>query len=298
MNRRWAIVIAVISLAAAVAVGFFAKSTYENLIDTTMLPVPVVEIQPYTQLAAGMFEEREFPQGLANLPYYQSIQDLVGRMSTGNLGVGLPVPLSGAGLPAQVRLAGPEFEVVSLPIDPEAIIGGHVNIGDRVNLYLLRVIDLDDFGPSMPAATDPVTPTEPTGLDMFGDLLFSGPTEGASLPVFTVADIFSGTEIISDTHRLTIINNMMGFSELVVSGVEVVDLRTRRGTPTRGTQQATNQDPLVGDADSSANTRASEAGTIEIVSLALLPDDVIAVLDAMAETIGAGADLWLTLALP
>jgi len=69
------------------------------------------------------------------LPYYQSVQALNGKLSTIALTAGLPVAQASAVSPTEFRLADPEFEVISIPVEPVSAVGGQIRIGDRVNLY-------------------------------------------------------------------------------------------------------------------------------------------------------------------
>ena len=75
------------------------------------------------------------PRAMQALPYFQSIADLNGRISTAPLPSGLPVAQSLAVEPQTFRLADAAFEVVSIPVEPVSAVGGQIHIGQRVNLY-------------------------------------------------------------------------------------------------------------------------------------------------------------------
>ena len=69
------------------------------------------------------------------MPYSQSLDDLVGKISIAPLPVGLPVPQTSAVPVAEFRLADAAFEVISIPVEPVSAVGGQIRIGERVNLY-------------------------------------------------------------------------------------------------------------------------------------------------------------------
>jgi hypothetical protein len=90
-----------------------------------------------------MFQMREMPRTMASLPYYQSTQDLEGKISTVSLPAELPVAQANAVPVSQFRLADAKYEVLSIPVEPVSAVGGQIRIGEQVNLYqvLPEVID-------------------------------------------------------------------------------------------------------------------------------------------------------------
>jgi len=232
---------ATLALILAISLALYGKKQYEQQVSTTTLPVPVTEIPPYTVLTSDMFTVQEMPQTVKQLPYYREIEDLVGMMSAATLFPGVPVAIPYAGDVEQVRLAPSEFEVVSLPIIPEAIVGGNISLGDIVNIYYLT----DDQNMS-----------------------------------------------VADAEKA----DVEGVAQLVAANVRIVDLRTKQGNPTQRVQLDENDTPIVG---SSSSSTSNEKTTINIVTFALLPEDVKVVLDAFSDAdVLGGGQLWLTLATP
>ena len=135
MNRAVQFVIGLIAIGLAIGAGLYGRNVYLKEVSTYMVPVPVSPIPAYTVLASDMFQLREMPRSLEALPYYQQASDLVGQISTAPLPAGLPIPQENAVPVDKFRLAGPDFEVLSIPVEPVSAVGGQIRIGQRVNLY-------------------------------------------------------------------------------------------------------------------------------------------------------------------
>ena len=82
MRNRQALLIAIISLIIAVAVGLFAETQYQALVATTELVVPAIEIPPYTVVSPAMFKTRSFPAPMAQEGVYRSLDEVAGKIST------------------------------------------------------------------------------------------------------------------------------------------------------------------------------------------------------------------------
>lgn len=217
MKRGYLFLIGFLSILGALAVGWFGKNTYEHQILTTTLPVPRGVIEPYTLLSADLFTLQEFPRSLGGLPYYQAITDLDGKISAVRLQSGLPVAVSYAAPIEQYRLADASLEVFSIPVSPEIVIGGRVQIGDRLNLYLLADKQIPQENEQERAKPTPfITSSVPTEF---------------SLP---------GIEALG--------KDRLGVVILVAENVAVVDLRTSGGESVSGNQNA--QSVLPGGSDS------------------------------------------------
>ncbi len=135
MNRSLQILIGVLSVGLALAAGIYGRNLYLQEVSTYKVPVPIQTIQPYTVLSEDQFQLREMPRAMANLPYFQSISDMEGLISTTTIPAGLPVTKTSAVPAAQFRLADARYEVVSIPVAPVSAVGGQIQIGQRVNLY-------------------------------------------------------------------------------------------------------------------------------------------------------------------
>lgn len=135
MNRSMQFVIGLVALALALVAGFYGRNAYLKEVSTVLIPVPVRPIPPYTLLSPDLFNLREVPRAMQALPYYQTIDDMNGRISNAPLPAGLPVAQGLAVTPEVFRLADAAFEVVSIPVEPVSAVGGQIHIGQRVNLY-------------------------------------------------------------------------------------------------------------------------------------------------------------------
>ena len=153
LNRTVQFVIGLFSLILALAAGFYGRNLYLKEVSTYQVPVPIHPISAYTVLKAEMFQMREMPRSMESLPYYQSVQDLNGKLSTIALTAGLPVAQASAVSPMEFRLADPEFEVISIPVEPVSAVGGQIRIGDRVNLYqvIAETTNADQVETTFPA---------------------------------------------------------------------------------------------------------------------------------------------------
>jgi Flp pilus assembly protein CpaB len=135
MGRRiFEAVIGIALLVIAFVLAFLFQQTYRTGVEWQSLPVPVKDIPPYTMLTESMFEQKDFPRALSG-GYASSLGQLVGKISTTMIPADLPVPLKLVSSPESFRLADPSMEVVSVPISPPSAVGGHVRVGDKVNIY-------------------------------------------------------------------------------------------------------------------------------------------------------------------
>ena len=135
MNRSIQILVGFLSIVLALAAGIYGRNTYLKEVSTYQVPVPVRAIPPYTLLSSDLFQMREMPRTLESLPYFQTLTDLTGLISTAPIPAALPVAQANAVPAAEFRLADARFEVVSIPVQPVSAVGGQVQIGQRVNLY-------------------------------------------------------------------------------------------------------------------------------------------------------------------
>ena len=136
MPTRFAILIAIISLFVALGVGAFAETQYQQLVATTELVVPAVEIPPYTVVASGMFKVRSFPAPMAQEPVYRDLSELSGKITTIALKPDQLVYRDQLVPLKQFRYTDDErLEIVSFPIKPEQAVGGQIKPGQRLNIY-------------------------------------------------------------------------------------------------------------------------------------------------------------------
>lgn len=136
MRNRVALLIAIISLVVALMVGWFAETQYQELVATTELVVPAVEIPPYTVVSPAMFKARSFPAPMANEPVYRDASELSGKISTVTLEPDQLVYRNQLVPLQQFRYTEDErLEVISFPIKPEQAVGGQVKVGQHINIY-------------------------------------------------------------------------------------------------------------------------------------------------------------------
>jgi Flp pilus assembly protein CpaB len=143
MNRTVQFIIGVIAVVVALGAGFYGRNLYLKEVSTYQVPVPINAIPAYAILDADMFQMREMPRTMASLPYYQSTQDLEGKISTVSLPAELPVAQANAVPVTQFRLADAAYEVLSIPVEPVSAVGGQIRIGEHVNLYQLLPEEID-----------------------------------------------------------------------------------------------------------------------------------------------------------
>ena len=236
MNRMVQFIIGVLAVVLALGAGFYGRNLYLKEVSTYQIPVPIKDIPAYTVLDASMFQIREMPRTMATLPYHQSIQELVGKISTVSLPAGLPVAQANAVSVDQFRLADASFEVLSIPVDPVSAVGGQIRIGERVNLYQV--------------------------------LSEQSNSENATLSA-------------NDSSTFKV--------ELIAGNILVVDVRNSQGVAA-----TTNQD----EESTSTFSSSTQAEQVQILTLAVKPEAVNVILDAVAASKKQGGLLWTTLALP
>ena len=237
MNRAAQFIIGLIAIVLALGAGFYGRNLYLKEVSTTQVPVPINPIPVYTILSADMFQLREMPRTMESLPYYQSVQELDGKISTIPLLAGLPVPQANAVPMTQFRLAEASFEVLSIPVEPVSAVGGQIRIGDRVNLYQVLPEKSDPAGGAIPSSSDQ--------------------------PGFKV--------------------------ELIAGSVLVVDVRNAQGVMAETSQKSEDNSALGG---------SPQTEQVQILTLAVSPESVQVILNAIAASQKQGGLLWTTLALP
>jgi hypothetical protein len=141
MKKVIQIIVAVIAIASSVAIGIWAKNNYLSSVTLVKIPVPKVDIEPYTLLTEAHFVLAEFPSALLEKgsAYALTEIELVGKMTTSKLANGLPVAKSLVSSPNDFRLASPDLQVLSIPVTPDMAVGGQVRIGEKVHLYRIVV---------------------------------------------------------------------------------------------------------------------------------------------------------------
>lgn len=146
MKKQTKSVIAgVLMIAAGLASGYFAHNAFQKGIDMVGYAVPKAEIAPYTVLSAELFTTRELPRALAatGAEYCADIRQLEGRMTTSRLVASLPVACAVISESQDYRLADPSLEVVSFSIPAESAVGGEIEAGANINIYLVRTYQTD-----------------------------------------------------------------------------------------------------------------------------------------------------------
>lgn len=236
MNRTVQFIIGVIAVVVALGAGFYGRNLYLKEVSTYQVPVPINAIPAYAILDADMFQMREMARTMASLPYYQSTQDLEGKISTVSLPAELPIAQANALPVTQFRLADAAFEVLSIPVEPVSAVGGQIRIGEHVNLYQVLPEEIDPENTAI-SATD--------------------------LSTFKV--------------------------DLIARSVLVVDVRNAQGVAAESNQKSEDNSTFGG---------SPQNEQVQILTLAVEPKDVDAILTAVAASKKQGGLLWSTLALP
>jgi hypothetical protein len=236
MNRLTQFIIGLIAMALALGAGFYGRNLYLKEVSTYQVPVPVNAIPAYTILRADLFQMREMPRTMESLPYYQSIPDLDGMISAVPLPAGLPIAQFNAVPVPQFRLAGAEYEVLSIPVEPVSAVGGQIRIGEHVNLY--------QVSPEKTGAANSDIAVE-------------------KQPEFAV--------------------------DLIAGSVLVVDVRNAQGVAAETGQTS--------DGISTFNS-SPQTEQVQILTLAVKPEAVNTILNAVANAKKQGGLLWTTLAIP
>lgn len=136
MGNRLMLLIAMVAGIVALVVGVFADTQYQLLVATVTLPVPAVEIPPYTIVSPTLFELKSFPKPMAQEAVYRTLEETAGKITTITLAPGQLVYLNQLVSPKDFRFTDDErLEIVSFPIHPEQAAGGQIKAGQRINIY-------------------------------------------------------------------------------------------------------------------------------------------------------------------
>ena len=129
----------ILSLGAAalsILCGLNAEKLFVKNLGLVTIPVPNREIEPYTVITEDMFTTTEFTGYIKDFDYAVSYSSLDGRMTTGTLAAGLPVPMAFISQAAGFYMDDPKLEIVSIPMEPGQMIGGNIYPNQYVNLYI------------------------------------------------------------------------------------------------------------------------------------------------------------------
>lgn len=135
MRKLWPVVLLVCALLVGGGVFAYASRSFDRLVATRPLVVAAIPLPPYTIITEDMLVMRELPRVLEAEAIYLEPADVVGRITTGPIPAGALLYRAQVVAPAQFRLAPPELEVVSIPVDPARAVGGQIEIGHVVNIY-------------------------------------------------------------------------------------------------------------------------------------------------------------------
>jgi hypothetical protein len=153
-QRKWFLIVGVLSLLAAAGGGLYAYRFYDSLVTTARAVTVVRVVQPYTQITPDMLIERDVPRSILEEPIYKTSQELSGRITTVALYPEQLVYRHQAVTPAEFRYTDdPALEVVSFPVDPSKAVGGQIQIGHLVNVYRIKKVGTTS-AVALPRATD------------------------------------------------------------------------------------------------------------------------------------------------
>ena len=151
----------ILSLGAAtlsILCGLNAEKLVVKNLGLVTIPVPNREIEPYTVITEDMFTTTEFTGYIKDFDYAVSYSSLDGRMTTGTLAAGLPVPMAFISQAAGFYMDDPKLEIVSVPVEPGQMIGGNIYPDQYVNLYIRQKSEIKNLSnisssfPDSPAA--------------------------------------------------------------------------------------------------------------------------------------------------
>jgi len=139
MTRRTTLFAGLVAIVLGLAIGMYAYAQADRMIAVAQVPVPAVDIPPYTLIQEGMLGWREVPRSLLAERIVARPEQVVGRIAVVPLYHGQVIYPHYLRLPEGFRFtADPTMEVVSFPVEPERAVGGQVRIGQRINIYALN----------------------------------------------------------------------------------------------------------------------------------------------------------------
>ncbi len=130
------IILSLGAITLSLLLGLNAEKLFVKNLGLVTIPVPVREIEPYTVITEDMFTTTEFTGYIKDFDYAVSYSSLDGRMTTGTLAAGLPVPMAFISQSAGFYMDDPKLEIVSIPVAPGQMIGGNIYPDQYVNLYI------------------------------------------------------------------------------------------------------------------------------------------------------------------
>ena len=138
MNRRTQLILGFLALILAVGSGYGVYTYFDRLTTTATVPVPRVPIPTGALIRPDLLREREVPRMLLKEPIYPSLESLAGQVAQIPLQPGLVVYRAHAVAPQEYRLvADPTLSVVSVPVDPARAVGGQIQPGHIVDIWVL-----------------------------------------------------------------------------------------------------------------------------------------------------------------
>ena len=112
------IILSLGAVALSLLCGLNAEKLFVKNLGLVTIPVPNREIEPYTVIAEDMFTTTEFTGYIKDFDYAVSYSSLDGRMTTGTLAAGLPVPMAFISQAAGFYMDDPKLESMDGYTDP------------------------------------------------------------------------------------------------------------------------------------------------------------------------------------
>lgn len=149
MRVRTQIVISIVCLVVAAAVGLGLYTAFSRMVTIAQVVTPAVTIPAGALIEGWMLTTREVPRPLLTEDIYTSAEELAGRVAVTVLRPGMVVYRPFAVSPSEFRLVeDPALTVVSFPVDPARAVGGQIQPGHRVDVWRLVAV--------RPSATSPL----------------------------------------------------------------------------------------------------------------------------------------------
>ena len=136
VNKTLKFILSLGAAALSLLCGLNAEKLFVKNLGLVTTPVPNREVEPYTVITEDMFTTTEFTGYIKDFDYAVSYSSLDGRMTTGTLAAGLPVPMAFISQAAGFYMDDQKLEIVSVPVAPGQMIGGNIYPAQYVNLYI------------------------------------------------------------------------------------------------------------------------------------------------------------------
>ena len=134
---------------AALFVYQFSANKYDEQINYINVFVPAEDIPAYSIITKDMLEQKAYAGIVYDDGTFEGdIENIIGKLTVGKLAVEAPIPASMIVNADEYRYGDASLDIISIPISPKYAVGGNINSGEYVDIYLGQINEVEGHIPT------------------------------------------------------------------------------------------------------------------------------------------------------